>query len=177
MRLNKHQRHSARNNILLGAHLMLSHPGAIYYTQGADRWEGIARRDRVVKGHYPRHGDCSSTVTWMLWNALTHALEDMAIGDIVNGLHWQAGNTETMMQHGKHISRCTIVGDCVFYGHTFARRHVAIYIGNGYVFSHGSAGGPYKVNGRYRSDIVARRRYILAPYINVGGIASVISGV
>lgn len=163
MRLNRHQRISARQNILQGAHLMLEHPGAIHYTMGAGRWEGLNHHYRVARGQYPKHGDCSSTATWMLWNALTHALKDLSITDVVNGARWQAGYTGTMVEHGRPLSKPTQPGDCVFYGGGWPYHHVAVYLGGGYVFSHGSEGGPYKLPWRYRSDVRKVRRYILAP--------------
>lgn len=163
MRLNKKQRSSARHNVLQGARLMLAHPGAIHYTQGPARWEGIDHRQRVVRHQYPKHSDCSSSATWLIWNALTHALRDMSITDVVNGAHWQAGYTGTMVEHGRRISRPTLVGDCCFYGSGFPYSHVTVYIGGGYVFSHGSEGGPFKLPVHYRSDLRKVRRYILAP--------------
>lgn len=167
MRLNTRQRTEARHIILQTARKMLAHENAIHYTQGARRWEGIDKRLRVVKGQYPKYADCSSMVTWMLWNALTHALRDMTIPDVVNGQHWRAGYTGTLRTHGYDIrtpglAGHLIVGDEVHYG-PGTGSHVAIYIGGGFVFSHGSEGGPYKLPWNYRRDFSHARRVILAP--------------
>lgn len=162
MRLNRKQRISARENILEGARLMLNHRSSVHYTQGSFRWEGLNKRLRVVKGQYPHYSDCSSSSTWLLWNALTHALKDLSIPDVVNGQHWNAGYTGTMVVHGQGLSRPTQPGDCVFYGSGFPYGHVAVYVGGGYVFSHGGEAGPYKLPWNYRTPRKVRR-YILAP--------------
>lgn len=143
--------------------MCLRNKGAIHYTQGASRWEGIHSHLRVAKGQFPRYADCSAMASWLLWNALTHALKDLTIADVVNGDHWQGGFTGTMVDHGHHIDHLKFVGDCAFYGSPPNFDHVTVYIGGGYVFSHGSEAGPFKLQPNYRNDLHAMRRYILAP--------------
>lgn len=164
MRLNRAQRISARDNFLQGAHLILRHPGAIHYTQGSLRWQGLNHHLRVAKGQYPNYADCSAMQSWLLWNALTHALKDLTIADVVNGAGWHAGYTGTMVTHGHAIERPTQPGDQVFYGSScrWPYGHVAGYVGNGRVVSHGSEAGPFLLPWNYRTPCKVRR-YILAP--------------
>lgn len=164
--LNAKQRDSARAIILQGARKGLAHEPSIHYTQGGSRWEGIDKKLRVVKGEYPHYADCSSYTTWLLWNALTHAKGTLNVPDIVNGEGWRAGYTGTQKNHGVRVgSHGTaghlIVGDLIHYG-PGSGSHVAIYIGGGFVFSHGSERGPYKLPVHYRGDFNEARRYILA---------------
>ncbi|MDX6534010.1 MAG: NlpC/P60 family [Gaiellales bacterium] len=159
--LNRRQRVEARNIILQAARKMLAHEDAIHYTQGARRWQGLDKGLRVVKGEFPKYADCSSITTWMLWNALTHAKRDLTIPDVVNGQHWDAGYTGTQRAHGKVVTGHLIVGDLVHYG-PGTGAHVAMYIGGGKVFSHGSENGPYKLPVHYRGDYSHARRYIRA---------------
>ena len=60
--------------------MMLAHPDDVHYTEGPQRWEGINEKLRVVKNQFPAHGDCSSTVTWILWNAITHGIKEFKHG-------------------------------------------------------------------------------------------------
>lgn len=139
---------------------MLAHPGSIHYTQGKLRWEGINRNLRSARGEYPHHSDCSSSATWVLWNALT---ANGVAHDIVNGTNWKAGYTGTMLAHGKPVRHRANwrVGDCIIYGRTGSTgAHVVVYLGGNRAFSHGSEGGPYLVDVDYRPDIMAVRRYI-----------------
>lgn len=152
----------ARRRILTAAELMLSHTGAIHYSQGSDRWEGIRGKLVAPHGQYPKHCDCSSTATWMLWQALHNTF---GVRDIVNGENWQAGYTGTMAAHGEHIHPRVgelRVGDCLLYGPAPTYEHVTVYIGGGYCFSHGSEAGPFKLPIAYRSDLAVARRYIPA---------------
>lgn len=151
----------ARNEVLHACKLMLQHPANIHYTQGPDRWEGINKQDHAAHGQYPKHGDCSSTATWILWCALYGGPGGYHLNDLVNRQNWQAGYTGTMLQHGRHIKSAPNlkVGDLVIYG-PGTGEHVAVYIGGGYVFSHGSEGGPYKLRWNYRSDVNRFKRYI-----------------
>lgn len=166
MKLTTEQRAEARAIILQGARKGLAHRDAIHYTQSAARWQGFDKKLRVVKGQFPTQADCSSYTSWLLWNALTHALRDMSIPDIVNGENWRGGYTGTQREHGYNIqspglAHHLIVGDLIHYGGGTGK-HVAIYIGDGMVFSHGSEGAPYKVPVNYRGDFNQARRYILA---------------
>lgn len=159
--LTPRERTSARNIVLLGARKGLAHADQIHYTQSSRRWEGIDHKLRVVRGEFPRYADCSSYVTWLLWNALTHAKGTLHIPDVVNGEHWLGGYTGTLKEHGRRVTGHLIVGDEVHYGGGTGH-HVAVYIGGGMVFSHGSEGAPYKLPVHYRGDFVEARRVIRA---------------
>lgn len=148
----------ARRVVLLGVELLMGHKKTVHYTQGPRRWEGIDKRLRIAEGAYPHYGDCSSTHTWLLWNALTHV---GALRDTVNGAAWKGGYTGTIASHGKLVvdMRNAKVGDAVLYGvGTF--QHVATYIGGGRAFSHGSEAGPFIVGMDYRPDRAMVRRHI-----------------
>jgi hypothetical protein len=157
--LSARHRARARQLVVRGAALLLANPAAVHYTQGAERWEGIARQLLIARGQYPEHGDCSSTATWLLWNALGRAY---GVRDVVNGAHWRAGYTGTMLEHGKlvHHEGNVQVGDLAIYGRGFPGEHVAVCLGGGVVFSHGSEAGPFKLPLHYRPDLMAIRRYI-----------------
>jgi hypothetical protein len=64
----------ARKVILKDVKNMLAHKRAVHYSQRSDRWEGIDHRCTHLKGTYPKHCDCSSTTTWMLWDAIARTL-------------------------------------------------------------------------------------------------------
>jgi hypothetical protein len=150
----------ARRVIVAGARLLIAHAGEVHYTQDAfQRWEGIRRELRVGAGQFPKHGDCSSTHSWLLWNALTHVGVEH---DLVNGLAWRAGYTGTIATHGKqvHNVRNAKVGDAVLYGARWPFEHVATYLGGGIVFSHGSDAGPFLLRIDYRPDRAMLRRSI-----------------
>lgn len=150
----------ARRVILMGVRLLMANPAGVHYTQnGTARWEGIHKELRIAEGEYPRHGDCSSTHTWLLWNALTHVGVDR---DLVNGQRWLAGYTGTIAAHGKRVVdlRNAKVGDAILYGPRPTFEHVATYIGGGRVFSHGSERGPFLLGVDYRPDRGMIRRSI-----------------
>lgn len=154
------RRAQARRTILRGVDLLLRNPDAVHYTQGPLRWEGINRGLHIQTGQHPTHGDCSSTHTWLLWCALTGV--QPKIDDLVNGQHWKAGYTGTIIGRGKrvqHVSNAK-VGDAVLYGPLPFCEHVATYIGGGLVFSHGGEAGPFKLGVDYRLDRTAIRRHI-----------------
>lgn len=149
----------ARRIILRGVELLMAAPTLVHYTQGPLRWSAIDRKLRVVDGECLHNGDCSSTATWLLWNALTHVGVSK---DIVNAQAWKAGYTGTMAAHGKRVVdlRNAKVGDAVLYGPAPTFEHVAVYIGGGRVFSHGSEAGPFILGVDYRRDRGMIRRYI-----------------
>ncbi len=124
----------AQQAAVLGLH----HKGHIEYTEGPLRWSGIAHHRVAASGEYPLHADCSAYVTWCLWNALKVAY---GRADTVNGEHWQAGYTGTMLEHGRVVSTPE-PGDAVIYGEGWPGQHVAIYTGGGLVVSHGNSEGP-----------------------------------
>jgi hypothetical protein len=145
----------ARRLALNAFRLTYTHRGAVHYTQGAARWQGINNDLKAFKGQYPRYADCSSLYTWALWNAFDH----FGWSDSVNGTGWRAGYTGTLLTHGKRVSSL-LPGDAIFYGRGWPGTHVTMYVGNGLCYSHGSEAGPYLVSYRYRSDIMQFRRYI-----------------
>lgn len=145
----------ARKRITRAALLSYNHRGSIHYTRGSRRW-GINERRWSSDGKYPRYVDCSAFATWLHRDATRL----YGTRDFVNGYSWLAGYTGTMVLHGARISRPSLVGDCCFYGGTFSRpAHVAIYIGNGRVISHGQESGPLILRWNYRR-VVQCRRYI-----------------
>lgn len=155
--LTPQQRVVAQNLVLRGARLMLARPAAVHYTQGPRRWQGISDRLLARDGRFPSYSDCSSAATWLLWNALN---VQFGMADVVNGQRWAAGYTGTMLGHGRVVSASSAqVGDLVIYGSGAPGQHVTVCLGNGWVFSHGSEAGPYKLALRYRSDVMSVRRY------------------
>lgn len=153
-----HARDRARDSALLA----LRHAPNIHYTQSAQRWEGIDHHLLSREGRYPKHADCSSFATWCLWNGMFIPYHH---SDTVNGAHWRAGFTGTLLTHGKrvHDLHNVLRGDVVLYGGGVGH-HVAIVVGwrNGVpmVVSHGSEAGPFFLPFNYRSDVREIRRYI-----------------
>lgn len=151
---------TARHLVAQGAALMLAHPADVHYTQDAtQRWEGIAKGLKAWKGQYPRHSDCSSSATWLLWLALSH----WNLPDIVNGQGWRAGYTGTLLSHGTKVGRVDdmLVGDVVIYGRRGTTgAHAALSLGGRTVFSHGSEAGPFKLDALYRTDVISIHRFI-----------------
>ncbi len=163
--LNLAHRIEARDRFVRAAMLALNHAPQIHYTQGPRRWGGIDKDLRSQEGEYPTHADCSSLMTWCLWNALRVKFD---VRDVVNGAAWKAGYTGTMLTHGKRVIHMENVqrGDLVIYGNGGTGKHVAGVVGrrkrDGKVMcvSHGSEGGPYYVAYDYRPDLMQFRRYI-----------------
>jgi hypothetical protein len=165
--LNARDRAVARRLFIKGVEVLMAHPVQLHYSQDMTlRWEGI--HDEIVpwfksgrlNGRYPKHGDCSSTGTYLMWLALAHHFH---LPDRVNGQNWYAGFTGTLLDHGKTIhdlSRLKI-GDAIIYGRSAgATSHVAWAIGGRRAFSHGGDAGPFIVDFEYRPDRVGVRRYI-----------------
>lgn len=152
-------RRIARSMTMDAAKLGLDHASSIHYTQGAQRWYGIAHKRVAAAGHYPAYADCSSFSTWCLWNPLWHHYQ---LRDHVNGQEWKAGYTGTLLRHGVtvHGIQHAQHADLVIYGNGWPGEHVAVYVGGGLVISHGSEGGPYLLHWNYRSDAMSIRRYI-----------------
>jgi len=150
----------ARDVAVAAFRLAYNHRGAVHYTQGGSRWQGINERRRVADDRFPTQADCSSLATWALWNALTH-VGGMAFPDVVNGQGWQAGYTGTLLMHGALVTGARRPGDLVIYGSRWPGSHVAMVAANtGYVYSHGSESGPHYLAWNYRGDVLAVRRYI-----------------
>lgn len=152
-------RRKARDLAVQAAVLGYRNRAAVNYTQGPRRWDGINKHLKAWRGEFPRYVDCSSFVTWCIWNGLDH----YGVRDTVNGTAWKAGYTGTMLKHGKAIHEWSNIlkGDAVIYGRPGSvGAHTALCIGGGMVISHGSQAGPFLVPMTYRRDIQSVRRYI-----------------
>lgn len=125
--------------------------GSIHYTQGPSRMYGV--RHRVRPPAIPYFEDCSSFATWLYWVA---GLPDPN-GFGYNGL----GYTGTLIMHGHQVSSGFMVGDLVFYGYGLGGvpSHVAIYVGDGRVVSHGAESGPLLLPIGYRTRRYVRRYF------------------
>ena len=162
--LNKDQRIRCRDRVVQAAMLAYNHKRSLHYTKGSRRWNGIANHRSARRGQYPYYADCSSLVTWCLWNGLYLSFKKK---DIVNGAAWKAGFTGTLLNHGKRIAKVGNVlrGDVVLYWRPCTNgTHAAIVVkvvkGVPYVVSHGSESGPRYLRYNYRSDVMQIRRYI-----------------
>lgn len=130
------------------------------YTQGASRWDGIDNSRDYPE--IPHHADCSAFCTWVFW-ASRRKVRGSAGADVVNAQRWQAGYTGTMILHGArhrdlHPGTLWKPGrTLVFYATSGSTpTHVALYIGDGKVVSHGSDRGPVVANYDYRRIVQAR---------------------
>jgi len=149
----------ARDLACQAALLTIRHAPEIHYTQEARaRWEGITKDLKAYRGQYPSYADCSSMATWWLWQGLDH----YGVRDVVNDTGWRSGYTGTMLSHGRQVVNRGnwLRGDLLIYGSGFPGKHVVMYLGDGFVASHGSEPGPFKVRWNYRSDLMQVRRYI-----------------
>jgi hypothetical protein len=143
---------------------MLKHSAQMVYSQKADRWSGIDRHLRSYKGQVPPTSDCSSSSTWKGWDSTLRYHPK----DFFNGTAFKSGYTGTMQQHGVRIKVRylrgkpinLLPGDRIFYGDQGGgiAEHVADYVGNGLVVSHGSAGARL-LAWDYRSVNEVRRFY------------------
>lgn len=154
------QQASARRVVVQACQVLLDHAQQVHYSEGPNRWQGIAERLRIAHGQYLTESDCSSTATWILWNALTHVIP--AMPDIVNGEGWKGGYTGTIAAHGKPVvhDASIRVGDLLLYGAPPAYEHVTVALGGGVCFSHGSEAGPFKLAIDYRPDRGPTRRFL-----------------
>lgn len=162
--LSRLQRLKARKLAKSAAMLSLRHAKRVHYSQNITaRWEGITHEMKAYKGEYPKYTDCSASVTWWIWNGLHHFTydEDFDFADTVNGQEWRRGYTGTIINNGEKIpiSRWKLRrGDAILYGDPYGGSgHVALYVGNGMVVSHGSEGGPYLLPWNYRPVVAVRR--------------------
>lgn len=92
--------------------------GEEYYTMGAARWQGVDAvfgKTKVIKGLIPklRSGDCSAGYTRWVLHGLQQSLGRVP-HDIVNGAHWNAGFTGTIMGVCEHVTSAK-VGDAILY--------------------------------------------------------------
>jgi len=152
------ERIRARDMAVQGAALCLHNAAHTHYTQGPQRWEGIDKNLKAWRGEFPVYSDCSSFVTWCLWQGLDH----FHIGDIVNNENWKAGFTGTMLDNGVRVAAGSMQrGDAVIYGTGAPGHHTAIHVGGGIVISHGSENGPNKLPyDQMGQPILQIRRYI-----------------
>lgn len=152
-------RRRARELAVEAAILSIRRAPTIHYTQGPLRWQAIDHDLKAWRGQTPSYGDCSSMATWWLWNGLDH----YGVRDTVNGANWRHGYTGTMLDHGKRVVHPSnwLRGDLFIYGREGSDgAHVAMHLGGGFVASHGSEAGPYRLRWDYRGDLMAVRRYI-----------------
>ena len=107
------------------------------YSQGSDRWQGIA--DHIKAPNMPHIADCSSFFIWLRY-AL--GLPDPT-GQGYSGLDEYTG---TLQDHGTRVA-APAPNDAVLYApHGQSQSsHVAIYVGGGMVVSHGIPGPPQYV--------------------------------
>ncbi len=123
---------SARHKVVAAAYGGYSNRDSIHYTQDGRRMEGVRKQIRPPR--FPNWEDCSSFATWCYWAA--GAPDPNGLG--YNG----SGFTGTQVEHGR-VTANPRPGDLVFYGGTSAvPGHVAVYVGNGRVISHGQESGP-----------------------------------
>lgn len=146
---------AARKRMKAMALLCVRHRGSIHYTQGWRRWDLIRLRKPPWK--FPLYGDCSSITSGFHWSAVSRPRKG-GYRDYVNGAGWRAGYTGTQVNHGRRLSRPSLVGDLVFYGGSRGvPGHVAMYVGGGLCVSHGSEIGPILVRWNYRPVVAVRR--------------------
>jgi cell wall-associated NlpC family hydrolase len=145
---------SQRQQVVAASFVGYKNRYSIHYTQSALRWQGIDQKRRPPR--FPNYADCSSYTTWCYWLYFGNGT------DFINGQYWDAGYTGTQIAHGRFVSRAAAKpGDMVFYGDSFWNiHHVALYVGNGMVVSHGSEAGPLYLPIDYRSDRQQIRSYI-----------------
>lgn len=133
-------------------------PNAAYYTQGNERWQGVAAvlgKTKVTKTIPKlRSGDCSAGYTrWVLWGLEQHY--GRVPHDVVNGCSWKAGYTGTIAAVCKRVTDPQI-GDAVMYG-AFPFHHVTgvIDADKHLCVSHGGDNGPVIEPWDYRGDRTA----------------------
>jgi cell wall-associated NlpC family hydrolase len=142
-----------RRAIVAAAMLGYAHRSTIHYTMGPLRMWGVKNKVRPPK--VPPYEDCSSFATWCYWVAGAKDPNGPAFN--FNGY----GYTGTQIQAGRSISTTRLKrGDLVFYGRRSVPSHVAIYVGDGRVVSHGSEVGPLLLSRTYRSDFHSARTYL-----------------
>ena len=152
------QRIRCRDRVVQAAKLALANKAEVHYTMGGRRWDGIKNRRNAARGEFPTHADCSSFVTWCLWNGL---FLRYGLGDSVNGHDWKAGFTGTLLDHGRRVSQTSqaLRGDLVFY--SVPSPHVTIIVarkdGVPMVISHGLESGPHYRKFNYRTPTQIRR--------------------
>jgi hypothetical protein len=145
-RLATMQPKGVRQRIVAAASLGYRNRDAIHYTQNVQPAQGPCRmqgvREQIRPPRFPHFEDCSSFATWCYWAA--GAPDPNGLG--YNG----SGFTGTQVEHGR-VTADPRPGDLVFYGGTASvPAHVAVYVGNGRVVSHGSDAAPFLLAVDYR---------------------------
>lgn len=142
-----------RRAIVATAMLGYAHRSTIHYTQTSLRMWGVRNKTRPPR--VPPYEDCSSFATWCYWVAGAPDPNGPAFN--YNGY----GYTGTQINAGRQIPVSALKrGDLVFYGRRSVPSHVAIYVGDGRVVSHGSEVGPLLLARTYRSDHHSCRSYL-----------------
>lgn len=144
----------ARRQAVASARLALAHAPAVHYTQGPDRWQGIAHELRAIRGKYPTQADCSAFVSWCLWDAT----RPWHLPDFANSENWTGGFTGTLCEHGTLVTNGHyLLADVALYGRGAPFKHTALLAGmvHGvpHVISHGSEEGPYFLPLNYRQHV------------------------
>jgi hypothetical protein len=123
----------------------------VHYSQ-SNRMNIVRERLKPPFDGVEIYEDCSSSVTGCYF---------VAGAPDPNGLGYDGqGYTGTLCQHGAVVSLASAKpGDLVLYGHGAPWEHVAMYLGGGKVWSHGSEGGPYVCPVDYRGDRGEIRTY------------------
>lgn len=137
-----------RMGIIAAAWYAYYHRNSIGYTQSAERG-----RDFGPPPNVPGNTDCSAFATWCYKSAKCRDPNGL-------GYSW-IGYTGTLVKHGHRLSSKgqLIYGDLVFYGGSRSvPGHVAVYVGQGKVISHGSSPGPLLLAVGYR-PIIDMRSY------------------
>lgn len=119
----------------------------VHYTQNRP-YQGTATRWKLYGG------DCSGTAI------LCYKLAGLPDP---NGTGYDgSGYTGSLVVRGHEVAYADLAeGDLVFYGTSRTNtEHVTIYVGGGFVVSHGHEGGPFYLKVDYRDDRVAIRRYV-----------------
>ena len=138
-----------RQRIVAAADVGVRNRDAIHYTQDGRRMQGVREQRRLPR--FPEFEDCSSFATWCYW---------VAGAPDPNGRGYDGfGFTGTQVTQGT-VSSNARPGDLVFYGGGSVPKHVAVYVGNGRVVSHGSEPGPLLLPLDYRSDRSQIRSYV-----------------
>jgi len=145
---------SARQKIVAAAHAAFEQRATLRYTQDGRRMQGVKQQIRPPAT--PQWEDCSSFVTWCYWAA---GAPDP------NGRGYDGfGFTGTQIGTGTTVGlEQALPGDLVFYGKApdaAGITHVALYVGNGNVISHGNESGPTLLPVDYRSDRKLIKSYV-----------------
>jgi len=141
-----------RRAIVATAMFGYAHRSTIHYTQTSLRMWGV--RNKLKPPSVPPYEDCSSFSTWCYYVA--GARDPNGPSFNYNGY----GYTGTMINAGRKIPASSLKrGDLVFYGRSTVPSHVAVYVGDGRVVSHGSEVGPLLLARTYRSDTHSCRTY------------------